>query len=391
MRAELHLALRYLIGVRRRTHVATVTLISLVGLTLGVLALVVTLALLEGFQDTIRDDLVVASAHARVRPASGRTLKSPDDVVARVQEALPGAEVTAVVRGTCLVSSGYEAVPASIEGRSGLTAATIDGTLSARLVVGTGDRLRVLSPRSRLTPMGPLPVRIQVEVAAVQPASRGTDQSVLRMPIALAQKLLYGEPVVEAVEVRDARDPWGVARTVRQALSRADDERTRETTLEPLVVEGFEQLHRALFLALFLERAMIFLAVGLMLVVAALNLLCNVTMIAAEKRRDLAVLAGLGLAPRRIQRLFLCIGGGIGLAGATVGTVSGVVIARTLDATGLLRLERGVFNVSTVPFSVDPRMVVVVGVLAVLLAVAASWLPARAVARRQPVEGFRYE
>jgi ABC-type lipoprotein release transport system permease subunit len=237
--------------------------------------------------------------------------------------------------------------------------------------------------------MGPLPVRLEVEIARVEPSSREQAQGLVRVPIALAQKLLYGEPVVEAVEVRDVEDPWGVARTVRRSLSSDGDGGLQ--AVEPVVVDGFEELHRSLFLALFLERTMIFVAVGLMLVVAALNLLCNVAMLAAEKRRDLAVLAGLGMPPRRIRRLFLCVGVGIGGAGATLGTVLGVGIAWSLDATGLLRLERGVFAVESVPFAVDPQTVVLVALLALVLAAGASWLPARVVAGRQPVEGFRYE
>ncbi len=389
MRAEIHLALRYLIGLRRRTHVATVTLISLVGLALGVIALVVTLALLEGFQDTVRERVISSSAHARVRPPTGRVLDDPEAVVARVREAVPHAEVSTVVRGICLVSATYDAVPATVEGRADVDVTTVDRVVAARLVVGAGDRLRLVSPRSRLTPMGPLPIRLEVEISAVELGSRNEEQGLVRVPIALAQKLLYGEPVVEAVEVRDVEDPWGVARTVRRALS--VDAEAGGAAVEPVVVDGFEELHRSLFLALFLERAMIFVAVSLMLVVAALNLLCNVAMLAAEKRRDLAVLAGLGLSPRRIRRLFLCIGTGIGLAGAVVGTVIGVGLARFLDATGLLRLERGVFSVSSVPFSVEPGTVLIVGVMALALAAGASYLPARAVARRQPVEGFRYE
>jgi lipoprotein-releasing system permease protein len=84
MRAELHLARRYLIGLRRRTHVATVTLISLVGLALGVLALVVTLALLEGFQSSIRTELVRSAAHVRIGPAQGRLLDDGPRHLSRV-------------------------------------------------------------------------------------------------------------------------------------------------------------------------------------------------------------------------------------------------------------------------------------------------------------------
>jgi lipoprotein-releasing system permease protein len=136
---------------------------------------------------------------------------------------------------------------------------------------------------------------------------------------------------------------------------------------------------------------MIFVAVSLMLVVAALNLLCNVAMVAAEKRIDLAVLAGIGLPPRALRRLFLMLGVGIGAAGATVGAVLGIATALLLDRTGALPLPRGVFAAASVPFRVEPGMVAVVMAVALALATAASWLPSRLVARRDPAEGLRYE
>jgi lipoprotein-releasing system permease protein len=136
---------------------------------------------------------------------------------------------------------------------------------------------------------------------------------------------------------------------------------------------------------------MIFVAVSLMLVVAALNLLCNVAMVAAEKRTDLAVLAGLGMTPSSLRRLFLLIGVGIGLVGSVVGATLGWVLAVVLDATQALPLPRGVFVRSSVPFDVDPGMVATVLAVALALSAAAAWLPSRLVARREPADGLRYE
>jgi lipoprotein-releasing system permease protein len=136
---------------------------------------------------------------------------------------------------------------------------------------------------------------------------------------------------------------------------------------------------------------MIFTAVALILVVAALNLLCNVAMVAAEKRKDLAVLAGLGLAPGSLRRLFLFMGLAIGAVGAVGGAVGGATAAWMLDRSGLLSLPHDLFIVNSVPFRVDLSTLAVVVVLALGLAAAASWLPSRIVARREPAEGLRYE
>lgn len=382
MSAELHLARRYLIGLRRRTHVATVTLISMVGLGLGVLALVVTLSLLEGFQSAIRGELVAKANHARLTAAVGRRLQHPDELASVLQAHLPQVDMVKVVRGTCLVSSLSDAVPASVVGRSDALGVVIDRVLAARLGVGVGDQIQVISPRQRLTPMGPLPVRTTAEIADVKPPEPGDESGTVLLPLASAQQLLWGDDVVEAIELRDISDPWGLGGRVRQAL---------EGTEQPINVAGLEELHRPLLLALALERVMIFLAVGLMLVVAALNLLCNVAMVAAEKRVDLAVLAGIGLPPRALRRLFLMLGVGIGMVGSTGGAILGVTTAMILDRTGALPLPRGVFATSSVPFRVEPSMVALVMAIALLLATAASWFPSRLIARRDPAEGLRYE
>jgi lipoprotein-releasing system permease protein len=382
MRAELHLARRYLIGLGRRTHVATVTLISLTGLALGVLALVVTLALLEGFQSSIRSELVLRAAHVRISPIGSRTLADPGRLASDLQGKLPGVEMVQVVRGTCLVSSRLDAVPASVVGRSDAIAAVIDHGLAAKLAVGVGDSIQVISPRQRLTPMGPVPVRRQIEVNRVRPPEPGSDTAAVRVPLQVAQQLLWGQAAVEAIELRDTADPWRLDSRVRRVLVDPDLE---------LRVEGLEELHRPLLVALALERVMIFVAVGLMLVVAALNLLCNVAMVAAEKRNDLAVLAGMGMGPKAQRRLFLLIGLGIGLAGSLIGGLAGSGLAWAMDTYHLLPLPRGVFMVSAVPFRIEPLTVAMVMAVALTLAAGAAWLPSRLVARREPAEGLRYE
>ena len=380
--AELHVARRYLVGIRRRTHVATVTLISLVGLGLGVFALVVVLAMLEGFQSGIRSEIVARAAHAELRPAAGRRLVEPDRLASVLQAGLPDVEAVQVVRGACLVSSATDAVPAPVVGRSDTPGVVVDQLLAHRLGVGAGDRIEVVSARRRLTPMGPLPVRISAEINRVAAPRPGSESGAVILSLGRAQQLLWGEPVVEAIELRDPADPWRLAQRARAALG---------TDASGVEVAGLDQLHRGLLTALALERVMIFLAVGLMLVVAALNLLCNVAMVAAEKRKDLAVMAGLGFAPRSLRRLFLVLGLAIGVVGSVLGAVAGTVVALVLDSTGWLRLPQGVFMVPSVPFEVDPAAVGLVMAVALALSALGAWLPARMVARREPAQGLRYE
>jgi lipoprotein-releasing system permease protein len=391
--AELHLARRYLLGLGRRTDVAIVTLISFVGLALSVLALVLTLAMLEGFQSSIRDELVARAAHARLSPARGRVLHHPDELASLLHRRLPDVEMIQVVRGACLVSTMVDAVPASVEGRSDVDDVACDRVLSARVGAGFGDHVQVLSARQRLTPMGPLPVRMQLEIDRVVPPPTGAEAGWLILPLARAQRLLWGRPAVDALELRDVRDPWSLGRRVRQVLAGAGraGSAAEQTAVEGIEVEGIEQLNRSLLLALALEKVMIFIAVGLMLVVAALNLVCNVGMVAAQKRADLAVLAGLGMTPVALRRLFLWLGLGIGGLGSLLGAVVGVPLAIVLDVTGAVPPPGRALAIASVPFKVQPGAVAVVLALALGLAALAAWIPSRLVARRDPAVGLRYE
>jgi lipoprotein-releasing system permease protein len=299
-----------------------------------------------------------------------------------LQDGLAEVEIIEVVRGTCLVSSDTGAVPAAVVGRSDTDRVTVDRTLARRLGVGAGDRFEIVSTRQRLTPLGPIPVRIRTDVARITPPEPGNEAGSVVLPIARAQQLLWGEPVVESIELRDPADPWSLGQRTRSALASSGT---------GVRVAGLETLHRPLLMALALEKVMIFLAVGLMLVVAALNLLCNVAMVAAEKRRDLAVMAGIGFAPESLRRLFLVLGLAIGLVGSVAGAVLGSGLAFVLDRTEALELPRGIFVVSAVPFRVDPATVAIVVAVSLALAALAAWLPARLVARREPAEGLRYE
>lgn len=380
--AEFHVASRYLVGTRRWTPVVTVTLISLLGLGLGVFALVVTLSLLDGFQSGIRSQIEAHAAHAEIRPADGRRIESPEMLASLLQDELGEVEIVQVVRGMCLVSSDTDAVPASVVGRSDTVGVTADRIVSRRLGVGAGDHLELISARQRLTPMGPLPVRIRADITRIASPAPGAEAGTVAIPLERAQRLLWGEPVIGAIELRDARDPWTLGQRVRDVIEKQG---------VSVRIAGLEELHRPLLTALALEKVMIFVAVGLMLVVAALNLLCNVAMVAAEKRKDLAVMAGLGYTPQSLRRLFLVLGLTIGLVGSVMGAALGSSLAFILDRTEALELPRGVFMVTAVPFSIDPATVGLVVAVALGLAALAAWLPARMVARREPAEGLRYE
>lgn len=379
MRILFFLAGRYLGGLRRRTHVAAVSGITFGAMALGAAALVVTLALLEGFQHTIRRQLTERGVHAELRPRTGSVLPE-GDWVDRLRERHPDLTMRTLGGGSVWCTVPGEAAPAELEVVDTLSRVEINRVLAARLGVGAGSPITIASPRLLLTPLGPLPLRRQVEVGAVTRLRVGENRAVIGVPPGLGTALL-GDQGPRKVEIR-AADPaaaWNVASRVHADLP--DD----------VEVVSFADLNRPLLAALALERTMIGFGVALIMAVAALNLLCNLTLLAAEKRLDSALLQAMGLEPARLRRLFVLLGVGVGVAGGLAGTGLGTLVALLLDATGALPLPAGVFIVSHVPFRPTPGTALAVLGISVAAALVASLPPALAVARGEVIEGLRYE
>jgi lipoprotein-releasing system permease protein len=373
------LAGRYLLGLGRRTHVATVSAISFGAMALGAAALVLTLALLEGFQATIRAQLADAGVHAELRPRVGRTLPG-GDWLARLRANHPELEVRASSGGAVWCLGGDGAVPAELEAVDTMSRVEVNRVLAARLGVGAGSELTIASPKLVLTPLGPMPARRRVVVDAVSPMRPNDDRAVVLVPTRIGAALLdLGAPRTVALRAKDPAQAWRVASVVQAEIP------------EGVEVVSFADLNRPLLAALTLERVMIGFGVALVMAVAALNLLCNLALLAAEKRADVALLKAIGLPAARVRRLFVLLGLGVGALGGVLGTVLGGTGAWILDRTRALPLPRGVFIVSHVPFRVTPGAVALVLGVSIAAALLASVAPARAAARRDVLEGLRYE
>lgn len=370
---------RYLLGLRRRTHVAAVSAISFGAMALGAAALVLTLALLEGFQSTIRAQLAESGIHAELRPRAGCTLP-PGNWLVSLRARHPELQVRSVSGGAvwCLGLDG--AIPAELEAVDTLSRVEVNRVLAARLGIGAGSELVVASPKLVLTPLGPMPTRRKVVVDAVSPVQPGDERAVIRVPAQVGATLIpLGGPRSVALRAQDPAQAWSVASVVQGEVP------------DGVEVVSFRELNRPLLAALTLERVMIGFGVALVMAVAALNLLCNLTLLAAEKRADVALLTALGLPPARVQRLFLMLGLGVGALGGVLGTVAGGLAAEILERTHALPLPRGVFIVSHVPFRVTAGAVLVVLAVSLVAALLASLAPARAASKRDPLEGLRYE
>ncbi len=391
MTFESFIALRYLAASRKSAHVALISTISVLGLAVGVAALVISLALLSGFQDRIRLQMAERTPHVVVSPARGDRLADPDAVrrelsglpgVVEVEPAIEGRGWLADARGGTIVPIRYRNLPSeSLRAADPEAAppARISGAAAARLDAHAGSLLRVVASRTRLSPIGPIPVETVVRVAEVRRSGALEKAPELEVPEATA-RLLSG--IASGARRYEARlsDPEDAARAARRVAAR----------LGPAyLVQTWRDLNAPLAFALRLEKAVIFATVALVIVVAALNIVSNIALLVVEKKRDLGVLTSLGAQPRSLARIYLTLGASIGGLGTVGGVVVGVGVSEVLDRFRLVPLPADVYLLSHVPFAVHAHEVALVALFAFATAVAAALLPARAAAKLAPGEAVR--
>ncbi len=391
MSFESFIALRYLVASRRRAHIALISTISVLGLAVGVAALVISLSLLSGFQDRIRAQMAQRSPHLRVSPARGVSLADP----ARVREALsslagvvavePAIEGRGWASGTAFGSSlpvRYRNAPAGdlpATAPSSPPPARVSAAAATRTRSAPGDLLRLTSSRTRLSPVGPLPVAVVVRIAEVRRSGALEKAPDVEVPEETARLLSGISSGARAYEARlaSAARAESAARAVALLLGQA------------YRVETWRELNAPLSFALRLEKAVIFATVALVIVVAALTIVSNIALTVVEKKRDLGVLTSLGATPASLARIYLTLGAVIGALGTTLGVAVGVSASLILDRYEVVSLPADVYLLTHVPFAVHPAEVALVAAFALATAIAAALLPARAAAKLAPGEALR--
>lgn len=384
MPLPLAIALRYLAASRRRAHVAVISLISIFGLALGVAALIISLALLTGFQDKIRGGLAARTPHLLVLPARGNFFSVP----AAVRGTLAGnpdvRSVRADVTGRGWISDrqARTTLPVSYRAVEGSPASPgqirISASVAGQIGLGKGSRALIASGRTVLSPLGPVPVVLPVAVAGVLKGGPAVNASEVELSLDDARLLASSSTAVSAFEVRLA--------SAQEAPAVAHDLAPR---LPPeTVVRTWREMNVGLSFALKMEKALIFVTVFLIVLVACLNVVSDLSLLVVEKRRDLGILSTLGADPRSLSRIYWWLGAMIGTLGTATGAAAGILISWSANRYKLVPLPQDVYLMSHVPFALHARDMVLVLLFSLAAAMAAAILPARSAARVGPAEAL---
>jgi lipoprotein-releasing system permease protein len=404
---ELHVALRYLLAKRKQAFISVISLISTLGVTVGVMALVIALALMTGLQQELRDRILGANPHVFVWKRSGVVDYRTEVERLRTMPHVVGAAPAII--GRALVSAGGEQAFINLKGidpefepsvtsitgaiRSGalsdLTKSDPDspgaillGTdLAAQLGVSVGDSISILTPQGTLSPMGMIPRSRRLRVAGTfNLGLYEVDSQTGYVSLDVAKRLLDKDGI-DAIQLR--LDDIYVAPDVSNEIS--------EEFGADYVAQDWADMNRSLFSALSLEKMAISLTIGLIVMVAALNIVASLILLVMEKHRDIAILKTMGASARSVTVIFMLQGLIIGIIGTTVGAALGWGAAEVLDRYKLIQIPVDVYQVSHVPFNVLPRDFAFVVFSAIVVCFLATIYPSRQAARLDPAAALRYE
>jgi len=382
------------------------------GIALGVMALIVVLSVMNGFQREVRDRMLSVLPHIEIQSQSGtladwravaRTARKDPEVLA----AAPVLESQAmfvrdgVVRGALIAGVDPALEPSVSEILSHLQGAPITdlkeggfgvvlgADLARSLGVGPGDTVTLVAPQGSFTPAGVLPRVKQFRLLATfESGHYEYDSALAVIDLADAQRVFRQDgPNAVRLRLQDMQRAPEVARRMTAALG------------QNLWARDWTSQNRTWFAAVKVEKRMMFVILTLIVAVAAFNLVSTLVMTVTEKRSDIAILRTLGASPRSIMSIFVIQGGLIGIFGTLLGVGSGVLLAWNLDVIvpliegtfGVHFLDPSIYFISALPS--DPRAgdIVPIALISLVLSLAATLYPSWRAARVQPAQELRYD
>ena len=410
---ELQVAIRYLIARRRQAFVSLISLVSTLGVAVGVTALVVALALMTGLQGELRDRMLGSMPHVYVAKIAEGGVADPARERAQLLKLPHVVGAAPVVIGPALVRAGERSAFVTLKGVDPATEATVtelpqrmtagrfdalsappdasgsgprlDGIalgkdLATSLAVRPGDVVIVLTPEGTLTPMGVMPRARSLRVVGIFSLGlyeMDSAYAVVSLPVGL-RLMGKGYPDYIQLKVDDLYQAHAVAESIVAAHGAAYQ------------VQDFAQMNQSLFSALQLEKMAVSITIGLIVMVAALNIVASLVLMVMEKSRDIAILKTMGATRRSISIVFMLQGTLIGLAGTLAGVALGLGLSFVLDRYRLVRIPTDVYQISYVPFRIEPVAVAVVAGAALLICFLATIYPSRQASRLDPAEALRH-
>jgi lipoprotein-releasing system permease protein len=406
---EFQIALRYLLGRRRQAFISIISVVSTLGVTVGVLALIVAMAMMTGLQSELRDRILGSTAHAFVFKTTGiqdyqaeiaalrkipRVVGAAPMSAGRAMASSQGADAFISFKGIepelekTVTDIEKSMVAGRLEDLKPRNEDDFDGIvlgqdLAKQLGVNVGDRINLLTPTGTLNPFtGMAPRSRPMRVAGIfRLGLYEVDNTFGLVSLEVAQRMLNKtQPEMIQLAFDNIYAASDIAASIPQILG------------DKYVTQDWTTMNRPLFEALFLEKLAVSITIGLIVMVAALNIIASLVLLVMEKTPDIAILKTMGATSRSVMYIFMLQGLIIGCIGTAIGTIAGVGISWVMNRYQLLRVPGmgEVYQISYVPFTLLPFDLAIVVVMAVFICFLATIYPSRQASKLKPVEALRY-
>jgi lipoprotein-releasing system permease protein len=406
MALELFIAGKYLKAKRKEGFISLITFLSVAGVTVGVMALVVVIAVMTGAETDFRKKILGLEPHILVMNYSGKFDKyshiisdldkrenikgvSPilfAQAMIRSQQSFSGVLVRGIdpEKGFSLVkgftAEQLEKVLSRGTKNGGLPGILLGGELANSVGVIKGDKVILMSPNGIISPMGHIPsMKRFVVTATFDSGMYDYDSKLAYVHLKEAQRLSNVKNKITAIGIW-IENVFNV-KPVEESLS--------DILVHPFYLRDWMDINKSLFAALKLEKTAMFIILTLIILVAAFNIASALIMMVMEKTKDIAVLKAMGATNKTIRRIFILKGMIIGLLGTFIGTISGIVICFILKKYDFIQLPDA-YPFSTLPVQLEYLDVLVIAVSAIIICFFATLYPAYKASKMDPVEALRY-
>lgn len=401
---------RYLRAKKKETFISLITMLSIAGVTVGVMALIVVIAVMAGFESDLKNRILGIESHVVImRHGSSFSdyHKILDQVVNTngVEAATPFVYTQIMLRSSSGVSGAVlRGIDPESAGRvikvldnsallnikkmyggkdaTGSVPGVILGKELARnLGLGVGDAVYLISSRGMISPMGYLPAMKRFQVAGLfESGMYEYDGSLAYIHLKDAQKILHMEDSVTGIEVR-VNDIYNARHIADKIIADIGF---------PYWARDWMQMNHNLFSALKLEKTVMFIILALIVLVAAFNIASTLIMMVMGKTKDIAILKAMGAMDGSIRKIFIFKGMVIGFMGTTLGVCLGFILCKLLEKYKFIELPGDVYYISTLPVRLEALDVFIIAAGAMVICFIATLYPARQASKLNPVEAIRY-